>query len=86
MGSKIYKHICKNYHLYSFIANSLNAFSMAGLFLLGAITDSMTVAWLVGCGLLFACLFFIGKLLDQEIEDMNRVKEHDCESNCNLKE
>lgn len=86
MGIKIYKHICKNYHLYSFIANSLSALSMAGLLLLGAITDSMTVTWLVGWGVMFAGLFFIGKLLDEEIDDMKRVKEHNCESNCDNKE
>ncbi len=35
MTKGFYKHICKHYHLYSFIANMLNAVSMAGLALLG---------------------------------------------------
>lgn len=82
----MYKHICKNYHLYSFFANMLNALSMAGLALLGLLTETMTVAWLIGWGLAFAGMFFIGKLLDQEIDDLDKVKEHSCESNCNSKE
>lgn len=86
MWNKLYKNICKNYHFYSFIANALTALSMAGLALLGILTDSMTVAWLLGWGIMFATLFFIGKLLDQEIDDLTKVKEHSNESNCNHKE
>jgi hypothetical protein len=82
MGKKFYKHLCRHYQLYSFIANMLNAVSMAGLALLGVLTDTMTVAWLVGWGVMFAVLFGAGKLLNQEIDDMDKVKEHtknDCE-------
>lgn len=78
--NKLYKHLCKHYHLYSFIANTLIAVSMAGLALLGVLTDTMTVAWLAGWGIFFAAMFGIGKLLDQEIEDMDRVKGHDEDS------
>ncbi|ANA49276.1 hypothetical protein PMW_151 [Pseudomonas phage phiPMW] len=77
--SKFYKHVCKHYHLYSFIANSLIAVSMAGLALLGILTNAMTVAWLIGWGFFFAVMFGVGKLLDQEIEDMGKVKDHKCE-------
>jgi hypothetical protein len=59
----------------------LNALSMAGLALLGILTDTMTVAWLIGWGIMFAAMFFIGKLLNQEIDDMSKVKEHSCEHN-----
>lgn len=85
MGSKIYNHICEHYHLYSFIANMLIAVSMAGLALVGVLTDTMTVAWLVGWGLAFATMFWLGKLLDQEIDDMDKVKGHSCESTCDDK-
>lgn len=84
MTNKIYKHICKNYQLYSVIANMLNAVSMAGLALIGVLTDTMTVAWLVSCGVMFAVMFGLGKLLDQEIDDMDKVKEHECENSCNV--
>lgn len=83
---KFYKHICRHYHLYSFIANMLNAVSMAGLALLGILTDTMTVTWLVGWGIMFAVLFGLGRLLNQEIDDMGKVKEHACESDCKIQE
>lgn len=80
MVNKIYIHICKHYHLYSFIANMLIAVSMAGMALLGILTNTMTVAWLIGWGVMFAVLLGIGKLLDQEIDDLDKVKEHTDES------
>jgi hypothetical protein len=65
----------------------LNAVSLAGLALLGVITDTMTVAWLIGWAIMFATLFMVGKLLDQEIDDLDKVKEHTCdESDFNNKE
>lgn len=79
MSSKLYRHIRRHYHLYSFTANLLNAISMAGLALLGVLTDTIAVAWLVGWGFMFAIMFGIGKLLDQEIDDLDKVKQH---SNC----
>jgi len=52
---------------------------MAGLALLGVLTDTLAVAWLVGWGFMFAIMFGIGKLLDQEIDDLDKVKQHsDC--------
>lgn len=87
MLQRFYNHICRHYHLYSFIANLLNAVSMAGLAYLGILTDTMTMNWLVGWGFMFAVMFGLGKLLNQEIEDMNKVKEHVCEiDSCNTKE
>jgi len=65
----------------------MNAVSMAGLAYLGILTDTMTMNWLVGWGIMFAILFGLGRLLNQEIEDMNKVKEHVCEStSCSNKE
>lgn len=83
---KFYNHICRHYHLYSFIANMLNAVSMAGLALLGILTDTMTVTWLVGWGIMFAVLFGLGKLLNQEIDDIDKVKDHACENTRDSKE
>jgi hypothetical protein len=54
---------------------------MAGMSLLGILTSTMTVTWLVGWGIMFAAMLGIGKLLDQEIDDMDKVKEHTHESN-----
>lgn len=86
MWKTVYKNICKHYHVYSFIANFLSAIGMAGLALLGILTDTMTIAWLVGWGIMFASLLFIGKLLDQEIDDLEKVKEHsNNEYNCDGK-
>lgn len=87
MLNKFYDNICKHYHLYSFIANALNALSMAGLAFLGILTDTMTVAWLIGWGLMFVGMFFLGQLLNQEIDDLDKVKGHSCETNtCRVKE
>lgn len=87
MLDKFYRHMCKHYHLYSFTANMLNAVSMAGLAYLGILTDTMTLNWLVGWGIMFAVMFGLGRLLNQEIDDMNKVKEHTCElDSCNTKE
>lgn len=79
MLNLLYKNICKHYHLYSFIANAMNAVSMAGLAYLGILTDTMTLNWIVGWGIMFAVLFGLGRLLNEEIDDMNKVKEHTCE-------
>lgn len=81
MSKKFYVHLCKHYQTYSLIANILNAVSMAGMSLLGILTSTMTVTWLVGWGIMFAAMLGIGKLLDQEIDDMDKVKEHTHESN-----
>lgn len=76
MLEKLYKNMCSHYRMYSFIANTLNAISMAGLAYLGILTDTMTINWLVGWGITLAVLFGLGRLLNEEIDDMNKVKEH----------
>lgn len=83
---KLYKHLCKHYVLYSFIANMLSAVSMAGLALLGVLTNTMTATWLIGWGIMFAVMLGLGKLLNQEIDDIDKVKEHDNDCDpCNTK-
>lgn len=65
--------------MYSLIANTLNAISLAGALLLGLLTDTVTVQWLIGWAIMCAILYFAGKLLDQEIDDLDKVKEHSCD-------
>lgn len=81
---KFYLHMCKHYHTYSFVANGLIAISMAGLAFLGILTNAMTITALICWGGLFAVIFALGKWLDQEVEDMDKVAHHD-EVVCNVK-
>ena len=81
---KFYLHMCKHYHTYSFIANGLIAVSMAGLAFLGVLTHAMTVTAMVCWGGLFALIFALGKWLDQEVEDMDKVTNHE-EVACDIK-
>jgi hypothetical protein len=78
MLNKAYTHLCKHYTKYSFVANSLIAISMAGLSLLGLLTQTLTMTYLIGWGILFALMFGLGKLLDQEIDDLDKVRKHEC--------
>lgn len=80
--NRFYCHIKNNYHLYSFIANLLIAISMAGLTLLGVLNDSFAAAFLISWGIAFAVMFGVGKLLDQEIDDIDKVKEHSNDEPC----
>lgn len=72
----LYNHIRNHYHTYSFIANLLIAVSMSGLTLLGVLNDSFTATVLFVWGIFFAVMYGVGKLLDQEIDDLDKVKEH----------
>lgn len=79
MGKNFYKHLCKHYQTYSLLANTLNAISLGGALGVGLLTDTMTIQWLIGSAILFAILFMVGKLLDQEIDDLDKVKGHICD-------
>lgn len=76
MMEKLYAHMCKHYQKYSLAANSLNAIAMAGFALLGVLTQYMAVVWLVLWGIVFAAMLGLGKFLDQEIDDLEKVKGH----------
>lgn len=82
MSDKLYCHMKRHYHLYSFIANLFIAVSMAGLTLLGILNDTFAAAILVSWGIAFAVMFGVGKLLDQEIDDINKVKENSYDGSC----
>lgn len=77
MLKAIYQNIKKHYHLYSFIGNTMMAIAMGGLALLGILTDVMTVGWLIGWGVMFALIFALGKLIDQEVDDIDKVGKHE---------
>ena len=76
MKDKMYKHICLNYHTYSILANVMIALAIAGFALLGVLTSVLTVTVLVAWGLVLACIYGVGKLLDQEVDDLDKVAAH----------
>lgn len=80
MFSKMYNHMCKHYNKYSFVANFLMAVSMAGLGFLGILNSQLATNMLIGWGVLFASLYGVGKLIDQEIDDLDKVGAH-CDVN-----
>lgn len=85
MKDKIYRHICLNYHAYSVAANVMIALSMAGLALLGILTSTLTPIVLIAWGGVFAAIYGIGKLIDQEVDDLDKVAAHDngrCKIEC----
>lgn len=77
MLRQIYTNIKNHYHLYSFIANTLMAVAMGGLALLGLLNNVMTVGWLVGWGIMFALIFVLGKIIDQEVDDIDKVGKYE---------
>lgn len=79
MLGKFHAHMCAHYSGYSLAANLLNAVAMAGLAYLGLLTDTLALNWLVGWGIMFAVMFGLGKLLNQEIDDLDKVMEHNHE-------
>lgn len=82
MLSKFYHHICKHYHAYSILANAMLAIAVAGLTLLGVLNTILTAAMLVGWGGVLAGIYFLGKWLDQEVDDLDKFGNHDHEEGC----
>lgn len=76
MKNELYNHLRKNYIRYSFIANLFSAVGVAGLALLGILTDKMAIIWLFSYGVIFATVFGLGRLLDQEIDDLDKVRNY----------
>lgn len=76
MPDKFYRHICLHYNTYSLAANMLIAVSIAGLSLLGVLSSVLTTTALVLWAIIFSGLFGVGKLLDQEVDDLDKVKAH----------
>lgn len=76
MTTKFHQHLTKHYPKYSLLANALIALGFAGMALLGVLNSVLTAAALIAWGILVASLYAIGKLLDQEVEDLDKVKAH----------
>lgn len=76
MKDKFYKHLCVNYHAYSISANIMIALAIAGFSLLGVLTSTLTTAALIFWGFVLAGIYGVGKLLDQEVDDLDKVKAH----------
>lgn len=74
--NRLHKHMCKHYHTYSLVANGLTAMAVAGLALLGVLNGVLTAAAMLAWGVLFALIYTVGKWLDQEVEDIDKVIEH----------
>lgn len=74
--AKLYEHMRKHYVAYSFASNVIVALAIAGLALLGVLTTVLTVGALVTWGVVLATLYGIGKWLDQEVDDLDKLKTH----------
>jgi len=77
--SKLYNHMRKHYRLYSFTANTLVALAIAGLALLGVLNTVLTLKVLITWGAVFAIVYGIGKWLDQEVDDLDKMRNYECE-------
>lgn len=73
MRCKFYKAIRKHYALVNGITNGMIALGMAGLAVLGVITPMLTTFAVLGWGSFLGATYFMGKFLDQQIEDMDKV-------------
>lgn len=78
LQQRFYDHLCIHYSKYSLAANIFIALSIAGLALLGVLTTILTATMLIGWSVTFSLLYAIGKLLDQEIEDLEKNRGHHC--------
>lgn len=84
MLSKFYRHICKHYHAYSLLSNALLAIAIAGLALLGVLNTMLTATMLVSWGCVLAAIYFLGKWLDQEVDDLDKVGKHEEGHSCGV--
>lgn len=74
MRRKFYKVVKEQYSFWSTLTNAMIAFGVAGLTLLGVISPMLTTLALVVWGVLLSFTYFLGKFLDQQIEDMEKVE------------
>ncbi len=75
----LYEHMRKHYRLYSFTANMLIALAIGGLAFLGILNTVLTVQVLFTWGAVLATVYVVGKWLDQEVDDLGKLREHECE-------
>lgn len=74
--NKLYAHMRAHYPVYSFTANTLIALAIAGMALLGLLNTVLTVSALITWGGLLALIYGVGKWLDQEVDDLDKVRDH----------
>jgi hypothetical protein len=73
LRGRFYKAVKEQYSFWSTLTNAMIALGMAGITLLGVLSPLITTVALVGWGVFLALTYFIGKFLDQQIEDMDKV-------------
>lgn len=71
--SRFYKAIKDQYSFWSTLTNAMIAFGMVGFGLLGVLSPLITSFALIGWGVFIALTYFVGKFLDQQIDDMDKV-------------
>ena len=76
---KLYENMRKHYTLYSFTANTLIALAIGGLALLGVLNTILTMKVLITWGAVFAIIYGVGKWLDQEVDDLDKLRKYECE-------
>ena len=76
MLNAFYCHVSKHYTGYSFAANFLTAIAIAGLAFLGVLNSTLTTVVLVLWTGVFSSIYLLGKWLDQEVDDIDKLKGH----------
>lgn len=71
-----YCHINMHYSMYSFFANILTALALAGLAFLGVLNSVLTTVAIVVWASIFSTAYLLGKWLDQEVDDIDKIKGH----------
>lgn len=71
-----YCHLNKHYSMYSFLANATTAIAMTGLALLGVLNGALTTLALVVWACIFGAIYLFGKWLNQEVDDIEKLKGH----------
>lgn len=71
----LHQNMRDHYAIYSFVANVIVALAIAGFALLGVLNTVLTVSALVTWAIVFAALYSVGKWLDQEVDDLDKLKD-----------
>jgi hypothetical protein len=76
--SKFYIHLLNHYAAYSVASNILIAVAMSGLALLGVLNSVLTPYALIVWGLILAAMYSVGKWLDSEVDDADKIRNRKC--------
>lgn len=77
-----YCHLNTHYSAYSFAANLLTALSLAGLAFLGVLNTVLTTVALIVWASVFCLTYLFAKWLDQEVDDIDKIKGHMPDDDC----